>query len=483
MAFGLSKSRILAGLQCEKRLWLQTHRRDLVHYDDSTQARFAEGHRVGELAQALFPDGVLMPDDLGDAIKETQEVLGTGRPIFEATFDYDGVLVRVDVLEPDGDGYILNEVKSSTSVKDTYIPDCAVQTWVLQQRGLTITRTNLMHIDNSFIYPGDGDYRGLLYPADVSECIADDLLEVPEWVTRFQSMLAEGCPEIEVGNHCHTPYDCPFLDHCKPPGPEYPVTLLSGGGKSVQALLDAGYEDLASVPAGVIEKPLHERQRAATVSGEAYLDTGAADVIRGLGFPRYYLDFETIGGAIPIWAGTSPYKPIPFQWSIHIEHEDGQVEHHKCLVTHGRDPREEVTEALVEALGQAGPIFSYSAYEKRCLGILKKAVPALETEIDSAIERLVDLLPITRKHYYHRDMKGSYSIKYVTPTVAPDLSYADLEDVQDGGGAESAFMEVIHADTDGDRCESLRAALLTYCGLDTEAMVRLVHVLLHEPEN
>lgn len=114
---GLSKSRLLAHRQCPKRLWLQIHQPELLPATDiATQARFNTGNQVGEIARSLYPDGVLIDtDNLQQALRDTAEVLATSPtlPIFEATFDYDGVLVRADLLLPEIGGYRLVEVKSS----------------------------------------------------------------------------------------------------------------------------------------------------------------------------------------------------------------------------------------------------------------------------------------------------------------------------------------------------------------------------------
>ena len=100
---GLSKSRIIAGLQCEKRLWLEVHRRELAQYSEGTQASFNVGHEVGEVARQVKGAGRLIghDDSLKDAIAETSEALaGTGDVLlYEATFAHEGVLVRADLLE------------------------------------------------------------------------------------------------------------------------------------------------------------------------------------------------------------------------------------------------------------------------------------------------------------------------------------------------------------------------------------------------
>jgi hypothetical protein len=88
-------------------------------------------------------------------------------------------------------------------------------------------------------------------------------------------------------------------------------------------------------------------------------------------------------------------------------------------------------------------------------------------------ERFFDLLPLARSHYYHPDMKGSWSIKAVLPTIAPELDYANLE-VSNGGMAQEAYKEAIHSQTTPERKEEVRNAMLKYCEQDTIAMVKIV---------
>ena len=91
-------------------------------------------------------------------------------------------------------------------------------------------------------------------------------------------------------------------------------------------------------------------------------------------------------------------------------------------------------------------------------------------------QRIVDLLPIARERYYHPSQHGSWSIKAVLPAVVPELNYSDLDGVQDGGMAMEAFLEALHPETPEERKRLLREQLLTYCKLDTYAMVRLWQV-------
>jgi hypothetical protein len=100
--------------------------------------------------------------------------------------------------------------------------------------------------------------------------------------------------------------------------------------------------------------------------------------------------------------------------------------------------------------------------------------PDLAAPLEAIIERLVDLYPVTKTNYYHPDMLGSWSIKAVLPTIAPDMDYARLEGIHEGTEASAAYLEAIHPSIPSERKESLRGGLLKYCRHDTEAMVRLL---------
>ncbi len=118
---GLSKSRLLAYRQCPKRLWLHIYKPELLSIsDNTTKTRFNTGNRIGDIARSLYPDGVLIDgSNLQQALRDTSEILLTPStlPIFEATFEHDGLLIRADLLLPEADGYRLVEAKSSASVK------------------------------------------------------------------------------------------------------------------------------------------------------------------------------------------------------------------------------------------------------------------------------------------------------------------------------------------------------------------------------
>lgn len=493
MNYRLSKSKVIEYLQCPKRLYLSIHHPELKEESSDLQARFDVGHQVGELARQLFPDGIMIGDeinnDLRAALEQTKQVLRDypSRPIFEATFQHGGMLIRADLLIPYEASYRMVEVKSSTSVKDYHLPDCAMQSWVTENAGIPLSRVSLMHVDNSFVYEQMGNYQGLLKETDITEAIQPFKQNVPIWIEDAQHLLAGSIPEIEIGPQCSSPFECPYYGHCSTGQPEYPVIMLPGnmGRRGTADMLKArGYQDLTLVPVGVIDSPPLERIRRITASRVAELDESVRKVMAALPYPRYYLDFETIQFAVPVWMATRPFQQLPFQWSCHIESADGSLDHIEFLDLSGNPPMREFAESLIKAVGDDGPILVYNqGFEKTRIREMAEMFPDFADSLAAINDRIVDLHPIAKQYYYHPDMKGSWSIKAVLPTIAPDLDYSDLEEVQDGGMAQTAYLEAIAPATTSERRELLRKALLKYCQRDTMAMVVLAQFFAGKERN
>lgn len=480
----LTKSRLAEFEQCEKRFWLALHRPELAKPVDPSV--FEVGNAVGAIARANLAGVVIEDRDPAAAVARTQELLAAADPvpIFEGAFLHDGVYVRVDVLSPLEGGWLLAEVKSSSSVKTYQVTDLATQVWAAKGAGLALTGAVLRLIDTSFVYGGHGDYGGLLKDVAVEPKLAPEVDARARLVRAAEAVAAGGEPAKTVGSHCSDPFDCPFTGHCGnglPAPPEFPVDLLPGkAGKATAAkLLAAGVADLRDAPASTFTAANERRMYEASCSGVAYHDRSAlAAAAATWAFPRYFLDFETVGPAIPLWAGTRPYQAIPFQFSCHVQTADGGLEHHGFLDLRGADPRRGCAEALLQVLGNSGAIVTYNLpTERAAISGLAELFPDLRDPLLAYVDRLVDALPLVREHYYHPQMKGSYSIKAVLPAAVPHLSYDELDEVRDGQAAGRAYLEAVAPATTAERRDALHAKLWAYCRLDTLAMVELVGVL------
>lgn len=478
----------MSSLQCPRRVHLEVNRGELANYSKATEAAFALGHQVGDLATRIYggDGGTLVEYSGGNfsaPLAVTAELMSSmvRSPIFEATLEHDGVLVREDVLLPvevyGQPGWDLIEVKASTRLKPEHIQDCAIQAWVHRGAGYPLNRVSLAHVDREFVYPGDGRYDGIFTREEISVQVFDLLPSVPIWVERAKAAASGPMPDVPVGAHCRKPYECPFIGFCWPSDSEYPVQGLGGGAKKLGEWVTAGYRDIRDVPTSEIDSEQQLRIRRITLAGKPELLPGAAEFVAGLPYPRFYLDFETIAPAIPIWPGTRPYQVLPFQWSMHIERVGGGLDHAEFLDLSGAPPMRALAEALIDAAGARGPVLMYTDYERRVIRGLIDMFPDLADPLGDIDARLVDLHPATKANYYHPDMLGSWSIKAVLPTIAPDMDYSGLEGIQEGTEASAAYLEAIAPDSTTERREALREQLLTYCKHDTEAMVRLVRFM------
>jgi len=484
---GLSKSRILSHRQCPKRLWLQVYRPELAEEAGDRQAMLVVGNQVGEVARSLFPGGLLIDsDDLSRAQRETAAALAIRprRTLFEATFSHQKVLVRADILHPAGNGYRMAEIKASSQVKPYHMEDAAIQSWVLRETGVRLHRVEIGHINREFIYPGGGDYRGLFSYKEVSKEVKALHQEVAGWVREARRTLARAeSPETEPGSQCQEPFPCPFVGHCDPTPTVEPrvcdLAVLPRSPKMLETLQTEGFTSLRQVPPERLNNPRHRRMQQAIIAGRPVIEPEAGEFLRALPYPRYYLDFETMQFAVPVWTGTGPYRQIPFQWSCHVEKKPGgRLQHFGFLAEGHENPCRELVAALLETVGHQGSIFVYSPFEQQRLAEMAANLPSrMAMEVTKVIGRLVDLLPLTRNNYYHPEMRGSWSLKAVLPTIAPDLDYTSLA-VSDGLMAQVAFQETMHPETTAPRKHELRKQLIEYCHQDTLALVRLVHFLM-----
>lgn len=486
--FGLSKSRITSFEQCPKKLWLSVHKRELAETQAGSELRFSGGNEVGDIACKLSPGGVMIEaqPDLKVALKQTSELIAAGHraPIYEATFSHDGVLIQADVLEPAGkSGWRMAEVKSSTGVKDYHLGDLATQVWVLEHCGIELEAAAIRHIDNSFVLRTVGDYRGLLKDAPMLEEVRQIAALRGEVLASAREMLAGSEPVRAMGPHCLKPFSCEFQAYCSkdmPPSPEWPIDILPRVSRRfVEEMAQNGIHDLRDVPLDALKQEQHRIVHQATVSGLTYHDPVAVEhETKEWDFPRYYLDFETIALPVPVWVGAKPYQQVPFQFSCHTELADGSISHRPFLSVDGSDPRRQCAEALIECVGETGAIIAYNAsFERSCVKGLADALTDLSPELTAIAERFVDLLPVAQAHYYHRDQRGSWSIKKVLPTIAPDLDYSDLE-VGDGLAAQLAWLEARSAQCKPERRAQIAESLEDYCERDTHAMIVLLRRMI-----
>lgn len=487
----LFKSLYTKGIQCPKALWLKKYNKNVLTPPDAIAlARFETGNIVGGLACELFRNGKEIPYDnqnFDGMVELTKQWMVEGLEyIYEATFLFDGILVLVDVLRNTPDGVEIYEVKSSSSVKDIYLHDVSIQQYVLENLGFNVISSNVVHIDTSYVRGDVLDLNGLFTIANVSDEVNALQAGIPQKLSEFETYLSdrENEPNIEIGKHCNNPYECDAKHYCwkvQRDIPDYSVfNLFNLGSKKQVELYEQGIVKIEEIPDDLKMTAIQKQKVENWKSQASYIDKENINAfLETLTYPIYHLDFETFQQAVPEWKGISPYQQIPFQYSLHIEHADGTLEHKEFLAEDGSDPRHELATRLVEDIPPGVTVLAYNmSFEKGVIEKLATNYSELADHLRSINENLRDLmLPFQKQYYVTPQMQGSYSIKYVLPALVPDMTraYKELDSVQNGSEAMNAFANL--SSMEADEKEKTRNALLAYCELDTLAMVKVLEKL------
>jgi len=471
----LTKSKYLNGLQCPRLLWFANKKQlpDISLFDEH---KFSQGHEFEEYVKKLYHEGVDL-DGLRfqDNINKTQELVKEKKTIFEAGFKVDNLFVRSDLIIPNEDGWDLYEIKSTTQSKPQHIPDLAFQKYVLEKSGLKVKKSFLIYLNKEYVKDGEIDLKQLITKDEVTDQV--NLIDgIEKKINIFIDILKqENPPDIHICMQCNKPYECPLKSDCVETLPEYNVLQLTNW-RVYWKLLEEGIKDIKDIPKGTKLTPkdqiiIESLEKSPVISKEQI-----KHFLESLHYPLYHFDFETFDTAVPIFDKSRPYQKIPFQYSLHIEQEDGSTEHKEFLSEGNEDPRPKLIEQMKKDLKGIGDIIVYNkSFEINVMKKLAEDFPEHKEWLEQALTRIVDLAaPFRSFYYYDKSQKGSYSIKKVLPAVT-GKSYEELE-IGNGGDASMLYF-YSHIRPKLENKEEIRNNLLQYCGLDTEGMVWIVNRL------
>ena len=473
----------MSGLQCPKLLWTQINQPESIPEPDTvTQYIFDQGHLVGEYAKKLFPNGINIPqDDFMENITATKKLLAERKPLFEAGILVGKIYCRVDILNPvNDDKWDILEIKSSTSVKDVHIDDVSFQKFCCEKAGLKIRTCKLGFINNQYVKNGEIDPEQLFILEDISAQVEEISDSVEKQVYHlFEIISNRTCPEVAIGLHCLAPYECPFRTECWGFLPENSIFDLRGGKTKQFSLYEQGIMSIKDIPDDIPLSKQQQIQKECVVTGNVHVEKKEIrQFLSKLKYPLYYLDFETIGPAIPIYDGTKPYQDIAFQFSLHVmESDTSQPVHHSFLAEEREDPRPQLLCKLQKLLGSEGSIIAYnSGFEEGILGELAEAFPEYTGWVEGIFTRVVDLLaPFSSFHYYNASQKETASLKKVLPAVT-GKGYEEMA-IGAGMDASIAYGRITFGNASEEEIARVRVDLVKYCKLDTEGMIWVVDEL------
>jgi hypothetical protein len=354
---------------------------------------------------------------------------------------------------------------------------------VLNGLGYDVQEANVIHINNEYIRGDELEINKLFTTVEVTDIVKNFQEDIEENLEIFRGVLSDKAkePNIDIGPHCSSPYACDATNYCWSNIPQYSVFNISRLKTDKKfELYKRGILNFTDIPN--INQFSHSQQlqiKAELEQTEIINKTSIKGFLDSLTYPIYHLDFETFQQAIPQWKGVIPYMQIPFQYSLHIEHENGTLEHKEFLAEDGIDPRYELAKRLVEDIPCDATVLAYNmGFEKGVIRKLANQFSDFTYDLMCIHDNIKDLMtPFQSKDYYVPKMRGSYSIKNVLPALVPEMekAYKALDLVHNGGEAMNAFASL--GTLSDEEKIAYRNALLEYCKLDTLAMVKILQKL------
>lgn len=530
----LTKSRFKLAMECPTKLFYTRKEKEYrnIKGDNEFLASLAEGgFQVGKMAMLLYPNGIeVKSKSTQKSLSETSDLIKSHDSItlFEPAFEFDGLLVRVDIFVKNGNSIELIEVKaksydsddpdiegSRTPIKSKILPyiedaafqkyvvsnalpDCSIKTFLMMPDKSVTAATD--GLNQCFRINENGGFKEAYETAEAAEQVKANLsllAKVP--IDKYIDIVMERAleyPGSEVNTQNHLPerasiWAKAYRDDtkiepqihkgCK--GCEFRAeigdALKSGYHECVQQFtglttkeIDQGtvldiwrfrkkdeliaqgifkIEDASEhieVTKGKEGLSYTERQRlqidgipTTQDKGGFYFDSGYFGKERSKwSYPYHMIDFETSTVALPFFKAMRPYEPIAFQFSHHVMHANGNVEHlNQSLITHpGHFPNFDFVRDLKNALDcDTGTIFRWAAHENTILNkikeqLLKSSSPPrdknsliqfIDSITNNAARSMVDLNELALRCYFHPMTEARTSIKKVLPAV---LSTSEL---------------------------------------------------------
>ena len=493
----LSKSKFILGQQCIKSFWLDINNIEPTNPpDDGAKERLSAGNEVGEISKQIFSGGKevpYLPGEEKEMFRITKKFIDDGvTSIYEGSFIYDDIFVRVDLMHKTKKGWDIYEVKSSSSVRSYHEYDASIQWHVLKKLNIfDLNEVFIITLNNKFSKKKKINPINLFNIHPVTEIVYKNKLEVENKINELKEIsMSHKEPELKIGLHCKKPHACVYFDKCWPSNINeinsvfklYRLPL-----KKKLKLYNEGIDTYEKITNTESFSSIQKLQLEAYKKKTPVINKNKIKAfINKIKYPISYFDFETFTDAIPIFDKQRPHMQMPFQYSLHIQmNEDEKLEiddnHFEFIAEHDKDPRRSIAESMIKNFPKDGTIIAYNqSFEKRCVQSLAEYCPDLSDELLALNERFIDLIePFRGGGFYHSKFKGSFSIKNVLPVICPSNSVLDYKalDINNGGMAMSAYKELRNSSKNVD-IETTRKNLFKYCRLDTYAMYAIYIKLL-----
>lgn len=415
----LSKSTFIRARQCTKSLYLNKFHSNLRDRISPEQmAKFRRGTDIGRLARDLYPGGVDMsprsPTQYQKKAEETaQAILNPAiSVIYEAVVQYNGVLIMLDILVRDKDGWNGYEVKSSLSISETYLTDAALQYYVLHGAGIKIHDFHLIIMNKEYVFDGELILNELFTNISVLESVKSRSKEIEADIVLFKETLASGkIPDIKIGMQCNKPYPCDFKGFCWKDIPRKSVLNLSlFPVEQLFEMFKKGIIQPDQIPGEFIQNDLQLEIIQSYNTGKPYWNKKF--ILEQLSSVHksntVFVKFVLNNPALPYAIGAKPYQPQLLALAI-----DSNGQQTETIFFHQNDSCSglSILQKLDELTNSFQNIVVYDAYD-----ILKFLAYQQNTALsDSIREKIIDLKEIMQQaDFYHPDIDTQLAFSEVT---------------------------------------------------------------------
>ncbi|GMO64588.1 MAG: hypothetical protein Nk1A_1160 [Endomicrobiia bacterium] len=475
----INKTIFINYLRCPTLGWMT--KRNMIPRSRGINNRFLKFEReiIQRMSQQLFSNGINAWESKTDiAALYTKELIFNPnvKTIYEASFIVSSYLAKIDILKKCDDKMLsLFEVKSSTNYKFKYINDISFDAMVLAKAGINVQKCVLLYLSNDYRLGMDvSKFFRVLDCTEKVKLKTNEFLNLSDEV--FEVIKSKNIPRPYLKKNCK---NCPVFDRCIGKDVKNHIFDLPRlSSDSIEKLIALGVDTICKVPSDFELTKIQKIVKNCVLTGVNYVSEDLETHIHSIKQPFYYLDFESVSMAMPLYECVGPHTQLLTQFSIDRADISGNIlDHYEYIVDQRKDCRREVTEKFIEYLGSEGSIITYANFERNFILKLIGIFPDLSEKLDKIVKRIVDIELIIRENYYNINFHGRSSIKKVLPVLIPELNYSHLK-IRNGRDAVAAFAFMAMGVCNNKKIEQTKNNLLKYCAMDTLAMVHIHQFLI-----
>ncbi|MGZ4103478.1 MAG: DUF2779 domain-containing protein [Bacteroidia bacterium] len=482
----LSKTSFLKSVQCPKAFFLYKKHYNLRDpLSAEKQSIFNRGHKVGNLAQTLFPGGIdVSPTHVfkfADSVEKTKELIASGQEvIYEAAFIFDSTLVAIDILVKRGDLWFAYEVKSSIKISQAYVMDAALQYYVIKNCLPELEDISLVNLNENYVLGDKPDVQNLFKFTSVKKDAERNFDFIKHHIAAAKlTYYKDELPDVKIGEQCFSPYACDFLGTCWKHTVANNVFEFSGVSKKQAAeWLAKGFVHINEIPDEELTGKTQMLVRSFKEQKEICDKEKIRNFLNTISYPLAIADMEFYTPAIPKYKGNKPFELSPFLFSLkRIEKKDGSAAEQFFFHELDTNPEKDFVEQLISFTNDISCILVFdTGQEIAALNTIAKHHPQYKKEIEQIKKKFIDLADVfTHLWYYHPMQKGSTSLKKIHQSIFGEDIYEGLP-VNSGMLASYRYDDYLK-EPDLFVKQEIKESLINYCQTDTRAVLELFDFL------